>query len=178
MTANSVQPAPTAADHGEAPLQAARPQHRVPREVDAILLCFRTAARGAHEQPPAEDLLRVEEARRTVRQRMEHCGLTDLAHDVVLIVSELLTNAILHGQHGSEVSLRVGLRDGLLMIIVTDGARAPRSARPADRNDTEHGRGLLIVNGIAEERHGRWGATSDQTGTWCELPVAGIRSAA
>ncbi|MFF4456802.1 ATP-binding protein [Streptomyces goshikiensis] len=178
MTATSVQPAPTAADHGEAPLQAAQPQHRVPREADAILLCFRTAPRGEHERPPAEDLLRVEEARRTVMQRMKHCGLTALAHDVVLIVSELLTNAILHGRHGSEIALMIGLRDGLLVIIVTDGNRASRSARPADRNDTEHGRGLLIVNGIAEERHGRWGATSDQTGTWCELPVAEIRSVA
>ncbi|MEU3315818.1 ATP-binding protein [Streptomyces sp. NPDC006662] len=178
MTSTSVQPTTIAGNFAEGPPRAAEPARQLPREADAILLCFRTSPPADHDDPSAEDLLRVAEARRTVLRRMTDCGLgRSLADDVALVVSELLTNAILHGEQSNEVVFMLALRDGLLIIIVTDGAPACRSAHAAP-DDAEHGRGLTIVNAIAQEHHGRWGATSDKTGTWCELPVTETRGAA
>ncbi|WP_164496224.1 ATP-binding protein [Streptomyces sp. ADI95-16] len=119
----------------------------------------------------------MQEVRRTVKQRLTYCGLSDLADNVLLVVSELITNAIRHNSRGTEISFLMVLRDELLLVIVTDGTPAARDPQQA-REDAEHGRGLGIVDAIAQEHHGSWGATSDRTGTWCELPVRADRSAA
>ncbi|MGW1769757.1 ATP-binding protein [Streptomyces sp. NPDC002073] len=143
--------------------------------IDATLISFSTAARAGRDEPTVEDLLRVGEVRRTVVQRLKHCGLTALADDVALIVSELITNAILHDEHGAEVQLLMALFDGRIVIIVADGTAAARTVQHAGEC-AEHGRGLAIVNAIVGEHHGRWGPTADATGTWCELPVPTARS--
>ncbi|MGW1764494.1 ATP-binding protein [Streptomyces sp. NPDC002073] len=142
---------------------ASRPTRQM---VDATLVSF-TADRTA---ATADGLRRVRDVRQTVKQRLALLGLSDLADDVVLVVSELITNAILHNRSGTEVNFLMGLRHGLLLIIVTDGTATVREARYPD-DAAEHGRGLDIVRTIAAERRGSWGTTSDRTGTWCELPV-------
>ncbi|RSS94246.1 ATP-binding protein [Streptomyces sp. WAC05292] len=149
---------------------ASRPTRQT---VDATLVSFATDQTAN----TADDLRRVRDVRQTVKQRLALCGLSDLADDVVLVVSELITNAILHSRGGTEVNLLMGLRDGLLLIIVTDGTPTTREARHAG-DAAEHGRGLGIVRAIAAEHRGSWGTTSDRTGTWCELPVPGLGRAA
>jgi serine/threonine-protein kinase RsbW len=77
------------------------------------------------------------------------------AEAAVLIVSELVTNAIVHS--GSDVvSCVLRLGGGLLRIEVTDrgvGVEEPAVRKPAD--DDVSGRGLLLVNAVSEA----WGVS-------------------
>ena len=78
-----------------------------------------------------------------------------VAEAAVLIVSELVTNAIVHS--GSEaVSCVLRLGSGLLRIEVTDqgvGVAEPAVRKPAD--DDVSGRGLLLVSAVSEA----WGVS-------------------
>uniref|UniRef100_A0AAU1IDF8 ATP-binding protein n=1 Tax=Streptomyces sp. NBC_00180 TaxID=2903632 RepID=A0AAU1IDF8_9ACTN len=88
---------------------------------------------------------------------------------VMLIVTELLTNALLHSG-STEISLRISVEDGCLRIAVRDGM--PGSAEPRAATDTaESGRGLMIVEALAAEHSGTWG--TDGTETWCCLALLG-----
>jgi anti-sigma regulatory factor (Ser/Thr protein kinase) len=81
-----------------------------------------------------------------------------------LLVSELVTNAIVHTS--SEVWLVVSVRGGTIRVEVTDhDARLPE-LRPAGSGATD-GRGLGIVDGIADA----WGFDPRHSGkaVWFEL---------
>lgn len=83
------------------------------------------------------------DVRRIARRALGEWGI--VPDDIVLMVDELVTNALVHGLPPVEVALRL---DGALFIEVTDaGEAAPRIAAAAD----EHGRGLYIVATLAEE---------------------------
>ncbi|WP_067472147.1 ATP-binding protein [Actinomadura hibisca] len=72
--------------------------------------------------------------------------------DVVLMVDELITNAILHGT--GPVRLRLRLDGALLTGEVGDGnpaAPAPPGPGPALLDWAEDGRGLLLVGALATE---------------------------
>jgi anti-sigma regulatory factor (Ser/Thr protein kinase) len=88
----------------------------------------------------------------------------------VLLVSELVTNAIQHALHTAAASALLTLtRTGeLLRIEVAD----PDPRMPAKHdafNDDESGRGLIIVEWHAT----RWGAesTGDGKRVFCEIPM-------
>ncbi|MFE2377561.1 ATP-binding protein [Streptomyces sp. NPDC059398] len=111
--------------------------------------------------------------RRSVRAAREftRSALTDWeaagrADEVLLCVSELATNAVLHGVppgRGYRLQLR-SYGDGLLRVEVHDsGDGVPRIAAVAD----ETGRGLLLVEALAD----RWGVSSRSPGktVWCEF---------
>jgi anti-sigma regulatory factor (Ser/Thr protein kinase) len=91
----------------------------------------------------------------------------------VLLVSELVTNAIRYGR--PPIQLRAFRHGPGLRVEVTDGERrAPVTAgRPTDganRSDIpEGGRGLLLVEGLAD----RWGWSAMTRGkvVWFELDV-------
>lgn len=89
----------------------------------------------------------------------------DLAPAAVLATSELVTNALTHAT--GPVSLTLDkITDGRVWIGVHDAS--DRSIQvAADTSDTIGGRGLHIVEAIAE----KWGVISDQTGKtiWLEL---------
>ena len=89
---------------------------------------------------------------------------TRLIDDVRLIVSELVTNAILHG--GPPVQLRMRKGGRRLLIEVRDGTLSTPQLRRALPSDN-HGRGLLIVSLLSE----RWGTRPTPTGksVWCQL---------
>jgi signal transduction histidine kinase/DNA-binding response OmpR family regulator/serine phosphatase RsbU (regulator of sigma subunit)/anti-sigma regulatory factor (Ser/Thr protein kinase) len=90
-----------------------------------------------------------------------------LVRDAVLLVSEMATNAIVHGQEPIELRLRRGSDD--LLIEVDDGATSvPRRLRPTPED--EHGRGLLLVAMLSD----RWGTRPLRSGksVWCRLPFA------
>ena len=87
-----------------------------------------------------------------------------VAEDVVLAVSELVTNALVHGKPPVELRIRTTATE--VVVQVLDGAASlPRQLRPSA--DDEHGRGLQIVARLA----GRWGtrATSDGKAVWCVI---------
>ena len=87
-------------------------------------------------------------------------GKCPIADDVVLLASELATNAILHSQSGSPdraFTVRATLRPGeyaRVEVIDQGGEWA------ADEDDDEHGRGLAIVAIVAGTE--RWGIHGDE----------------
>jgi serine phosphatase RsbU (regulator of sigma subunit)/anti-sigma regulatory factor (Ser/Thr protein kinase) len=79
-----------------------------------------------------------------------------LADDAVLVVSELVTNAVVHA--GTEVDVECRLDGAALVVEVSDHhpSRAPRASDAEVPYGTpEYGRGLLLVASLAES----WGVT-------------------
>ncbi|MFK4597351.1 ATP-binding protein [Streptomyces pristinaespiralis] len=88
------------------------------------------------------------------------------ADDVTLCVSELATNALVHGvPPGRGYLLRLRLtEDGTLRVEVHDSG----DGKPCLRDpDDESGRGLLLVAALAD----RWGIGPREPGkvVWCEF---------
>lgn len=87
----------------------------------------------------------------------------------VLLLSELMGNAVLASEEREHpVGVRLGLRGGVLRIDVSDaGAGVPLPRTPG--SDEEHGRGLFLVQYLAD----RWGFEPADGGcgktVWCEL---------
>jgi anti-sigma regulatory factor (Ser/Thr protein kinase) len=82
-----------------------------------------------------------------------------------LVVSELVTNAVMHS--GTEIEVNVELEcDGLLLRVHDDGDGVPAIVPPERR--TIGGVGLELIAKVAR----RWGVTLDPRGgkdVWCEL---------
>ncbi|MEC4017686.1 ATP-binding protein [Streptomyces sp. H27-D2] len=104
---------------------------------------------------------------RTARPVVEW-GHPELAGDAALLLSELATNAVLHGcVPGRLFRVRTTLHAAVLRIAVSDprgeSLPRPRAAGPDDK----FGRGLLIVRTLAA----RWGVRERTVGktVWCEL---------
>jgi anti-sigma regulatory factor (Ser/Thr protein kinase) len=86
-----------------------------------------------------------------------------------LVVSELVTNAVLHAPESPSISLDLRLTDGVVRVLVTDGGlREPERQAQPDPWTRETGRGVWLVDAFTErwgtETHGRDGKT-----VWCEL---------
>lgn len=80
-----------------------------------------------------------------------------------LLVSELVTNAVVHGRGAIELHAR--LDDECLFVEVTDeGTRFDRTVRLIG-GDAVGGRGLVIVDAYAT----RWGIDEHPTRVWFEL---------
>jgi anti-sigma regulatory factor (Ser/Thr protein kinase) len=86
-----------------------------------------------------------------------------------VIVSELVTNAVLHGR--GVISLRASLdRDRLFVEVIDEGSGFERVVRERTFEDL-HGRGLDIVDAEAS----RWGLYEGTTHVWFEIERAGPR---
>ncbi|MEU5811546.1 ATP-binding protein [Streptomyces sp. NPDC047718] len=123
------------------------------------------------EVSPA-DGRRVGDIRQTVDVWMGRHGLTHLRYEVLVVVSELVTNAVKHaaGPGCGSVSVTQRFAGGLLRTEVRDtGSEQPRMQSPAP--DCESGRGLSIVSALTEELGGRWGFDQTSRTTWCEIPA-------
>jgi len=85
--------------------------------------------------------------------------------DVLLVVSELVTNAVVHAV-GTAVDLTVSLVDGVVRIEVVDRSTV-MPERQALNHDGTNGRGLLLIDAVAET----WGAELSPTGkrVWAEV---------
>ncbi|MET9454570.1 ATP-binding SpoIIE family protein phosphatase [Streptomyces canus] len=101
--------------------------------------------------------------------------LTDRqADDAVVVVSELVTNAVIHAGTDVELDCRLEAHTGALVVEVLDHhpSRAPRDGDPEPSYGTpEYGRGLRLVAALAET----WGITY-RTGAktvWAQLPAGG-----
>ncbi|WP_171990851.1 ATP-binding protein [Streptomyces sp. JHA26] len=117
---------------------------------------------------PAE----VGRARRWTRSRLAGAGIAadgQLAETLVLIVSELVTNAVVHT--GCPAVLRLVLpgavtEEATVRLEVDDASGHAPVPRCAD-GDATGGRGLALVDGLAD----RWGWSREGAGKriWCEL---------
>ncbi|MFD4480343.1 ATP-binding protein [Streptomyces sp. NPDC058471] len=93
-------------------------------------------------------------ARRRTARLVSDWGHPDLAGDAAVVLSELMTNALLHGSLRDRlIRVRITLTATALRIEVTDprGERLP-SPRQLDGED-QFGRGLLLVGVLADD----WG---------------------
>lgn len=102
----------------------------------------------------SRDHLAPRRAREFAAEHLRDWGVSEsLVGGVLLVASELVTNAFRHGG-GGEVHFRLGLRHDVLYVDVADeGPYSGRlSARPAGTGQ-ESGRGLLLV----EHTSSRWG---------------------
>lgn len=121
---------------------------------------------------PAE----VGRARRWARSRLAGSGIGDdepLAETLILLVSELVTNAVVHTGRPAVLRLLMSGRGdggvGTVRLEVADTCACAPTPRCADRDETG-GRGLALVEGLAD----RWGWCHEGVGKriWCELDRA------
>ncbi len=116
---------------------------------------------AAHPASPAQ-------ARRLTRARLTGWSVgEDTCDSATLVVSELVTNAVLHT---ASTHIVCELHDGadLVRIAVRDEGCAPGEPRPAcPRSEEEHGRGLFLVDALCQA----WGAQEHGPGllVWAEL---------
>ncbi|MFI6638045.1 SpoIIE family protein phosphatase [Streptomyces sp. NPDC050504] len=113
----------------------------------------------------AIDAREVARARKLAVGRLRQWGLDEIAWQVELMVSEVVTNALRHA-HRSHVELRLVRGDELLCEVVDDDHTLP--ALLAAGPDDEFGRGLRVVSALARE----WGSSRTGEGktVWFETP--------
>ncbi|MEU3553018.1 ATP-binding protein [Streptomyces fragilis] len=115
----------------------------------------------AHPSTPAR-------ARRLARGELAGWRITEDAYDTaLLVISELVTNAVVH-TGGQRVVCEVRRVPGALRITVRDEGCAAEEVqvRPPDP-EREHGRGLLLVDAMCRA----WGAQRHDAGmlVWAEV---------
>lgn len=123
---------------------------------------------------PAE----VGRARRWARSRLAGSGMEDdepLAETLILLISELVTNAVVHTGCPAVLRMLFGSAHpagsaGTVRVEVADTSCRPPQPRHARGEDTG-GRGLELVDGLAD----RWGWQPEGAGKriWCEVDRGG-----
>ncbi|GAB2859594.1 ATP-binding protein [Streptomyces deserti] len=129
---------------------------------------------GAADQAPAPQLRRrlgradlraVPEARRALRELLRHWGRPGRSDIAELLTSELVTNALVHTDHDAVLTATVGPRG--LRVEVRDFVAHRPTPRAPDAGDGTHGRGLALVQSLADA----WGVRPHGVGkaVWFEL---------
>jgi len=116
---------------------------------------------GGHDAPTR--------ARRSVRARLDGHIPATTATDAALLVSELVTNSVVHANVGPRQTLTVEvttLADRLRIAVTDPGSRLRPRVLPPDP-ETPGGLGLLFLDEVCET----WGVRQDlkRTCVWCEL---------
>ncbi|WP_051864754.1 ATP-binding protein [Streptosporangium roseum] len=115
----------------------------------------------------------VATARQWARELLTGTASDATVDDLVLLLSEVVTNAVVHSDSGrapgGSVMVCLGFGGGLVHVEVIDDGSAT-SVPFVRAADSDGGRGLLLVDLIATG----WGACRDATGNvvWFHLPAA------
>lgn len=111
----------------------------------------------------------VAKARGFAADTLDSWRRSDVCDVATLVVSELVTNAVLHA--GSEIRVRLVLEQVSLRVEVHDGS-AVLPSNPDYGEDAVTGRGLHLVTLLADS----WGAEPRPPAgkiVWCRLPLDG-----
>ncbi|MER6154820.1 ATP-binding protein [Streptomyces sp. NPDC001868] len=110
------------------------------------------------------DLRAVPEARRALRELLRQWGRPGRSEIAELLTSELVTNALIHTDHDAVLTATVSPR-GLHVEVRDFVGRRPRPRTTSD--DSTHGRGLLLVQSLADA----WGVRAHGVGkaVWFDL---------
>jgi len=110
------------------------------------------------------------EARNTARVVLQDWDVpSPLVDDALLVISELVTNAVRHAGTAGTLELELGQTGECLRVSLADGsATAPRVRRP--RTAAEDGRGMRILAALSD----RWGIEPHLGGkrVWWEVDLA------
>jgi anti-sigma regulatory factor (Ser/Thr protein kinase) len=112
------------------------------------------------------DVTSIRAVRRWVADVAEGWKLAE-AETLVLLASELATNAVLHARTDYEIRLYLTSDDAVRMEVADQNSRLPSVASVP--TDATSGRGLLIVQALASA----WGIENQGDGklVWFELPA-------
>jgi anti-sigma regulatory factor (Ser/Thr protein kinase) len=107
----------------------------------------------------------VAQAREAAHEFLRRADREDLTVDATLVVSELVTNAVLHAP--GPIRLKLRWRDRMLHIEVHDTSPELASANETRSALDRDGRGLIIVKALTWE----WGSHLTPQGkvTWAQL---------
>lgn len=103
------------------------------------------------------------DARRVLRRRLDDTLHQDVLDALSLVVSELVTNAVMHGQGAIRFRLQLDAGD-LRGEVIDDGGGFEHELHAAGPSATS-GRGLLIVDRLTA----RWGVHEGTTHVWFEM---------
>ncbi|MCS0635435.1 ATP-binding protein [Streptomyces sp. LP05-1] len=122
-----------------------------------------------HRQVGPADLKAVREIRQDLRELLRHWGGPGSADVAELLTSELVTNALIHTERGAVVTATLGPAG--LRVEVRDFLAAPPTPHRPSVDDGTHGRGLVLVDGLADA----WGVRGHGVGkvVWFELSPGG-----
>lgn len=117
----------------------------------------------------------VEVARRVTRAWVRcHCRLSDdQVNALLIVVSELCTNAVLHGRSDSFGVQGWMPTAGELRFEVDDKTPSTVPSPENPGSEVESGRGLFLVDILIKELGGTWGFSKDGSLAWCVLPLPG-----
>ncbi|MYV57513.1 ATP-binding protein [Streptomyces sp. SID3212] len=118
----------------------------------------------------------VGRARKLTAERLLRWGMDDdTCQTAILVVSELVTNAVVHAA-GDHVVCEIREGEGHLRIAVEDQGYGPTGPQMHPHSDDEGGRGLFLIDSLCTG----WGA-HDTSGygpgrvVWAELPHGAAR---
>ncbi len=108
-------------------------------------------------------------ARRFVAETLAAWDAEGAADDALLIVSELVTNALLHARTGMTITVVDESPDAVRLSVSDGSAQAPQERHFSPESGT--GRGLHLLDALALE----WGVDQHAGGktVWCRVPLAG-----
>jgi len=136
---------------------------------DDLTVRIRRTPRASGAPLPAHEARWVGSLRRTCAGKLRRAALPGLIDPVGLVISELVTNGLVHGT-GEELAVRFLLTTRQLVIEVADGSPGRARVRVAAPED-ESGRGMALVDAIADA----WDTSPDGTTTWCSFALPGSK---
>lgn len=120
------------------------------------------------------DLRAVSDTRRRLRDQLRQWGLAALTDTAELLTTEIVTNALQHTSGGAVLTatLTPGPPARRLRVEVHDSLARRPPARPRPTDDATSGRGLLLVEALADT----WGIHMRGTGkvVWFEITAAAL----
>jgi anti-sigma regulatory factor (Ser/Thr protein kinase) len=98
----------------------------------------------------------------------------NVLRDAQLLVSEVVTNSIRHSGSDDPIGMRIWLRHSGVKVEIADSGTGFDAAEVGTGGDAEGGRGLMLVEALAD----RWGVSSGaRTRVWFELSLRPVSRA-